>query len=56
MKIFKKIIAVLCVICMCPSLVAFASDDKFLDVNDAVMVISANDEIGFALYKMLVIS
>ena len=51
MKIFKKIIAVLCVICMCPSLVAFASDDKYLDVNDAVMVISANDEIGFALYK-----
>lgn len=32
MKIFKKIIAVLCVICMCPSLVAFASDDKYLDV------------------------
>lgn len=51
MKISKKIIAVLCVICMCPSLVAFASDDQHIDVNDAVIVISTNDEIGFALYK-----
>lgn len=51
MKILRKIISVLCIICMCPSLVAFASDDQYLDVNDAVMVIRANDEISFALYK-----